>query len=208
MATKTPELDVEGKFTLTAPYSVNSNLLYKCIAIRSFEDCEYDKEDVYQKYYKGRGLIDGDDGFSFKNERLSGVKILTLRGQDGSYVNVPTSYVASFPALSEEKYHHLVLSCSLGALPESFDITAVVEQLQDTVVALTGVLDAKVTLHAAPSSGNPTQDQHEAMEQTRKGHITTNKSLSQTNAEHVTEIGVLRTHIEKLMEIINARGGL
>lgn len=208
MSTKTPTLDVEGKFKLTAPYSVNANLLYKCIAIRSFEDCEYDKEDVYKKYYKGRGLIDGEAGFSFKNERLAGVKILTLRGQDGSYVYVPTSYVASFPTIAEEKYHHLVLSCSLGALPESFDVTAVVEQLQDAVVALTGVTNAKITLHAAPASGNPTQSQHEAMEQTRIGHVTMNKSLSQKNAEHVAEIGKLRAHIAKLMEIINARGGL
>ncbi len=204
MAKMTPPLNAEGRFVVTTPYTLNSNILYKCIAIREFDDIEQKGENVYERYYEAYGRVDGQDGFSFSNEVALQAEIVTLKGQDGSYVYVPTTYITSYPDLSEIKYHHVILSVSLGPLPETFDTAAVVTQVRNAAMAVTGVESPTVLVHAAPTINNPTAQQAIDLEQTRLGNITLvetpNQTIERLNSENVALVAQILIYEQILTE--------
>lgn len=199
-----PEYGVQGRFSLKAPFSLNSAILYTVIAKRSFADCERRGDDVYNRYYASMGLIDGADGFSYDGERAAGVQIITLQGQDGSFYWVPSSYISSWPNVSEVNYHQTILTCSLGALPEGLDVQGAIDELQDTVRALTGVVGAVVDVIVSPVTSNPTAEEHLDMERTRLGNITVNSSVSERLAQSQQEVAGLRVYITQLESVLKA----
>ncbi len=200
-----PEFGVTGRFVLKAPFSLNPAMLYTVIAKRSFADCERRGDDVYRKYYLDPvGLTDGVNSFSFDAERANGVQIITLNGQDGSFYWVPSSYISSWPNVSEVNYHQLILTCSLGALPESFEFQDVVDELQDTVRGLTGVSNAEVDVIVSPVTSNPTAEEHLDMERTRLGNISINASIKEQLVKSQQEAVDLRTYIGQLEAILRA----
>ncbi len=205
MSLISPEFGVTGRFVLKAPFSLNPAILYTVIAKRSFADCERRGDDVYRKYYlDAAGLADGVNGFSFDTERANGVQIITLQGQDGSFYWVPSSYIASWPNVSEVNYHQLILTCSLGAVPESFEFQNVIDELQDTVRALTGISGAEVEVIVAPVTANPTAEEHLDMERTRLGNVSINASVKEQLVTSQQEAADLRTYIGQLEDILRA----
>lgn len=205
MSLISPEYGVTGRFVLKAPFSLNAAILYTVIAKRSFADCERRGDDVYRKYYlDSAGIADGVNGFSFDTERANGVQIITLQGQDGSFYWVPSSYIASWPTVSEVNYHQLILTCSLGALPENFEFQNVIDELQDTVRGLTGVSGAEVEVIVAPVTANPTAEEHLDMERTRLGNISINSSVKEQLVTSQQEAADLRVYIGQLESILRA----
>lgn len=204
MTNISPEFGASGRFTLREPYALNTNILYSVIAKRSFADCERRGDDVYQRYYQSQGLVDGDNGFSFDTERGNGVQIITLQGQDGSFYWVPSSYIATWPDVSEVTYHQHILTCSLGALPEGIEYDAIIDELQDVVLGLTGIADAEVDVIVSPVTLNPTTEEHLDMERTRLGNITINTSIKERFAAVQNENTELRNYISQLESILRA----
>lgn len=204
-----PDIGATGRYVIRSPYNsvVSPNVLYTCRAKRTFNDCEKRGESVYDRYYKPFGFVDGQSGFSLDKERTDGVLIISLFGQDGTVVYVPSNYIESFPDQSGVLYNHIVLSCSLGPLPSTFDPTAAMQALKAQVQALTGVIDPPVELHMFPVTQNPTVQEATVMENTRQGNITVNKSPQQELSEANAEIAKLRLHIDELMLVIQNLGG-
>lgn len=202
MALISPEMGATGRYTLKPPFSLNNAILYTCIAKRSFADCEKRGDDVYTRYYFDRGLVEGQNGFNFDSERANGTEIVTLQGQDGSFYWVPSSYISTWPNVAEVAYHHLILSCSMGALPAGFEYQAVIDELQDTVRTLTGVSGAEVEVAVAPVTANPTTQEHLDMERTRLGNISVNASVSEQLAIARQTETQLREYISQLEAIL------
>lgn len=205
-----PEIGATGRYVIRSPYNsiVSPNVLYTCRAKRTFNDCEKRGESVYDRYYKPFGFVDGTNGFSLDRERTNGVIIISLFGQDGTVAYVPSNYIESFPDQSGVLYNHVIMSCSLGALPSTFNATAAMQALKSQVQALTGVTNPAVELHLIPVTENPTMQEATVMENTRQGNITVNKSPQQELDEANAENARLRTHINELMTVINSLGGL
>lgn len=205
MAKKTPPLLAKGRYTLVAPWVANPNMLYTCMAIRAFEDIYKLGYDVQTIYYHSRGLVDGSiitsPAFVFATERTKQPNIITLVGDDGSVIYVPDTFIASYPNLSEVKYSHMVLSVSLGALPDYLDLNAVKAAVSGLVAQTTGVTPT-VLEHRVPSTENPTAAQHETLEVTRLAAIT----LLETDHAKVlrlqAEKTLLQAKINTLVQIL------
>lgn len=190
----TPALMASGKYVLKTPYVLNPTMEYQCIALRDFVDCYRKGEDVQALYYTPFNLIDGANGFSFDAEVAFNVKIVTLKGKDGSLVYVPDSYIQSYPTQSETKYKQVILACSLGVLPDSVDLSELVEEIQGMVVGITGV-EVDVIISSVPLLNSPTEDEHEQLEAIRLGHITITESSKQ-------QIDRLNAKVEELNQTI------
>lgn len=206
MASITPPLHAQGFFTVKTPYSVNAQLLYEVIAIRSFSDISKKGEDVYSVYYKNYGLIDGQNGFSFQQQVTAGANIITLLSSDGSYVYVPDTYITKYPDTSASQYRHVILSVSLGPLPDTFDTTAIVAQLQTLAAAVTGVTSPIVNVSLAPVTANPTADQAAQLEQTRLGNISLNETPQQQADRVNQENNDLTSQVSLYTEILVGAG--
>lgn len=175
MPKRTPPLNTRGRYVLRTPWSTNPAMLYTCLAIRSFSDIYKLGYDVYRTYYVPMGLTNGavlgGATFQFDAERSAGANIITLRAEDGSFIYVPDTYISSYPDLGEHVYSHMVLSVSLGSLPDYLDLAAVKDAVSGVVSQSFGIIPT-VKEHRVPATINPTAAQHESMEAARTAAIT------------------------------------
>lgn len=125
------------------------------------------------------GLIDGTafDGvvFDFKVEKSKAPNIVSLRDASGIVLYIPDTFIESYPETKEVPYDHVVLSMSLGAIPQTLDLGSLMDDVSDLIRSRTGV-GAEILLHIAPAETNPTNEQHLALEAARAALITDNTS--------------------------------
>lgn len=212
MAKMTPQQRARGRYVLKAPFSANPNVIYTCIAIRSFEDIYDAGYDVYKTYYEPYGVIEGSiiggSPFSFAAETSLLPNIISLLGADGSTIHVPDTFIQSFPNVSEVRYSRIVLSAELPPLPDTSDLTAVKTMVANLISATYGVTPVIVEEHRAPTEDNPTDAEHQALESARLLAIT----RTETDAARVNRLdqenSLLRDQITKLTAILTANGWL
>lgn len=207
---KTPPLLTKGRYTVTAPYTTNPTAIYTCVAIRSFADIYQLGFDVYKTYYESMGLTNGavvgSTTFNFDAERARQPNIITLRSEDGTYLYVPDTYITSFPDMGEFLYNHMVLSVSLGALPDYLDLSALKAAVQGLVAQHFGVATAVVSEHRSPSTTNPTRTQHESLEAARLGAITLLETDHAKALRLQAERNVLQAKVTALTTILQNNG--
>lgn len=170
MANMTPPLHAQGRYVTKSPWELPGTLIYECIAIRTFEDVYKLGIDVYDTYYVPMGLVNSPT-FNFSDEKTAKANIITLRGSDGSIVYIPDTYILSYPNAGTVKYQHVVLSVSLGAMPEYLDLAPLSRAIENMV---SGRVGATVTVKevVAPTNDQPTKENHEILEAARLGSIT------------------------------------
>ena len=201
MATKhTPQMYARGNYELKAPWSANAKNIYTCIAIRSFEDIYKQGEDVYATYY-AKYLMDGEtvNGsiFSFAEEAKALPNICTLRSEDNELIYVPDTYIVNYPNTTYVPYSNVVLGLSLGPLPDELDLISVAAMLVDNAKKTYGIT-TEVTTMRLPTTTNPTPEEHEQMEEVRKGSIVTNTSGEERLELALATIEEQRTYIIQL----------
>ena len=194
----TPPLLAKGKYTLNTPYTLNASMEYQCISIRDFIDCYRKGEDVQGLYYTPVGLIDGANGFSFDAEVDAKVSIVTLKGTDGTLVYVPDTYIVNYPVQSEVPYKHLVLSCSLGILPDSVEIEALILEIANIATAMTGKPPV-IQVSSLPILNHPTDVEHASFEAIRQGNI----SISETSQETIIRLNARITEMSQTILLLS-----
>jgi hypothetical protein len=182
-AQNTPALRARGKYVVRSPFTVANDVDYTCIAIRSFKDIYREGTNPYTTIYTPVGLVDGAvvDGstFSFAEEEIKGINIVTLADDLGRCILVPDNYISSIPTTSSVSYLEYILSVSLGALPDDIDLSAAQTAIIEAVGNQFGI-DATVLIHTLATSTSPTYEQHLALEAAREAKIklgTSNEAL-------------------------------
>jgi len=166
MTSPIPPIGTRGVYALKAPWSTTPGVTYTCSAIRYFVDVENLGTDVYETYYAASGL----DRTDYERDRKNQEAIVTLTSETTAPIYVPSSYIASFPDLSHRNYHHVVLSASLGPLPDYIDLTFVRDQVATVVSDVIGQ-EATVHLSVAPMQGTVSPEEHETLEAAREAAI-------------------------------------
>ncbi len=170
----TPPLQTVGRYTLALPWSTNPNVLYTCVALRSFSDIEKLGKDVYKTYYVPmnvtEGSVIGGGPFSFSAEKEKNPYIVTLLGNDNTVIYVPDTFITAYPQTGNVKYSHMVISVSLGSLPDYLDLSLLKNAVADTVAQTIGVVKPVIE-HRVPSTENPTNPQHDLLETARLAAI-------------------------------------
>lgn len=166
MARKTPPLRAKGFYEVRAPFTVISNSVYECIALRSFDDFTERGEDVFKRFYLANGLSQTD----YENDRAANTHIVTLQSATSALVFVPDTYIEKMPDMTGVEYKRIVLSVLLGPLPDSVDLTHLKTSVGQLVSDITGVTGV-VLEHAAPYSGAVSAEQHATLELGRQAAI-------------------------------------
>jgi hypothetical protein len=203
----TPPLRARGRYVLRNPWVANPGKLYTNMAIRTFEDVYELGTDVYETYYVPMGLANGTvvggTPFSFATERNLQPNIITLEADDGEIIYVPDTFIQSYPNMGEVKYSHVILAVTLGALPDNNDLSYVKDEIQSLVAQIYGV-NATVQEARAPSTGNPTAIEHEALEAARAAAITLLETDRAKALRLQAEKTLLQGKINTLLAILRA----
>lgn len=207
MANKTPPMYARGRYVLKMPWTTVPTKLYTCLAIRSFDDIYELGIDVYETYYLPMGLIDGQpygsQVFSFTEEVAKKANIITIRSDDGEFIHVPDTYILSYPSMSDVKYSHMVLSHSLGALPDYLDLSFIKSQVANLIAHQLGV-NPIVNEHRAAATENPTPVQHEALEVARLNAVTVTETDYARAQRLQGKVNLLQSEINTLIAILQA----
>lgn len=206
MARFTPPLESKGKISLRAPWSANPNVLYTCKALRAFDDIYKSGRDVYTVYYVPMGLTNNSttytpSPFDFESERRDNVLIVTLVGDNGDVIYVPDSFIGTQPDATEVVYSHIVLSASIGAVPDNLDLSALKTQIANLIQGTLG-LTPTIQESRLPSLNNPTTVQHAIMEGARIGGITLTET-DRARAERLqADATLIRNQVTTLTQIL------
>lgn len=198
-----PPIRTKGLYKLEVPYngSIREKEIYECAAIRYFEDLENNGSRVFDVYYKPFGLTEED----YLRDRNSGQVLITLISPKYAPVYVPSSYIKSFPDLDSKPYNQVILTASLGALPDDVILGPTVTALQNL---LSDFIGATVEVHTGimPLSDAVSPLEHETREAARLGAIGTRE----TDYSRVMELENLNQTLNQsvlmLQKIIKDKG--
>lgn len=207
----TPVIGSVGRYQLTPPFKANPNIVYECLAVRTFTDCERRGEDVYSLYYLSMGLKDGveyDSGvFHFNEQVTQGAKIITLKGSDDTLLYVPDTYISALPNEGVVPYSVIVLSAMLGMLPTNIALDSLISDVQALVSAKMGT-EIEVKIHATSSPVQPTRQEHDVMQSARLGAIKDFDNVQTRLNKALVENALMKTKITSLIKYIQETGTL
>lgn len=183
----TPPPHCAGVFSLIAPFVASSTTTYTVEAIESFRELKADKVDIFARYYQPKGLTTND----YTTDDALRACIITLRAGDGSLIEVPDTYIASYPGDSGVEHRRLIVVADLGLVPTYMDVSYVTSDVKDVLTKNLGVL-SEVFLSEAPVTTQLTYSQHIASERQRKNNVTAYESKDQIIARQLVEIENLR----------------
>lgn len=207
MARITPPLYARGLFTVASPWTITADKIYVCRAIRGFRDLYEQDKDVFEVFYKPQGFASEQDAKNaFESDRKANAAIITLIAEDDSeVVYIPDTYIETYPGMDDVKYSHMVLSVSLGALPDKLDLLATKDQIKNKVGALLGV-EPDVKEHRVPHDKAITADEHATLESSRQGAITLNQTTDARIKELETQNAALQNEVDSLRQILEDEG--
>lgn len=183
-----PELGAKGEYRLGAPFdkALMVQTPYVCAAVRSLEDFIANGEDPFESFYVTNGLTEED----YDRDLVSGVSIVSLQSEGGEWVYVPSSYILSYPGYNGIRYTAVVIGVSIGAVPDTLDLSGLTSQVKDLVYHTIGT-EAEIKTVVVSQPALVERSDHEKLELIRKAKITIYKSKD-------AEIAELRTQVDSL----------
>lgn len=191
MGIKTPPLYATGRWILREPFEVDPDAIYVCKGIRSLDDLRARGLDPFVNFYEIRGI----DRETYNQDTSRLVNIITLMSDTYPTIYVPDTYIESYPDTTTVPYSHVVLSISLGAVPDTLVFDDLKEKIEDLVLNNVGV-QAEIKEHQANVMAEGiTQTRHQMIERNRLARI-------QNNVSSYARIRQLQDTNERLVEQI------
>jgi hypothetical protein len=203
MSLNVPPMGTRGLYSLKAPFSTVANQLYTCTAIRFFKDIQNQGTDVFAKYYEPKGLSQAD----YTRDLAANVAIVSLTSETQAPIYIPSSYILSFPGLTSFNYQQVVLSATLGALPDTLDLTFLKTQVATTIAAVLGFVPT-IYENVAASTGVITPEQHDALEAARQAGVTNQTTDYARYIEERDKRIVLEQKLAALEQLMISKGVL
>lgn len=197
MARFTPSLNAKGIYTLRMPFPDIGTKVYRCVAIRSFQDYVDLGESLFDTVYGPYGLSEAD----LQADLEAGAHIVTLASTHEASILVPDTYIAKYPDLEYVEYSNIVLSASLGALPNDLSLGLLQEQIAGVISDVIGATPV-VRIHTSSSSGVVSMAQHQINEAGRQASITNRLSDRAQRIQLQTEKAALEQRVRDLEELI------
>lgn len=200
----TPPVNASGIFTAYAPFTLPITQVYRCDAIRTFQELAKRGINVYETYYKDKGISEA----SCQVDADLRASIVTLVSSTGEFVYIPNTYIESYPGDAGVRYDRKVIICEVGLLPVTTDLDFLLPMVQDVIKTNAGV-DNVAEYVTAPYTGVVTHDQHVQLEATRRvairNHVplqeqistlsTTNTALTKMNTDLTSVVVGLQTDL-------------
>lgn len=197
-----PSIGASGLYTLLAPFdtAITPNTEYTCQSIRLLSDIVANGDDPYSLYYEGKSISEA----SYEADLAAGVSIITLQSVVGDLVKVPSSYLSSYPSSTGVNYRAMMIAVSLGAIPDSLDVSGVQTEVEQLVYGYLGVKVA-TKLVAVTKPQMIDQDTHATLEAIRTNQATVNLSSYAQVAQLQAEKLILQQRIADLENYIKSK---
>ena len=194
-----PPIGTKGLYVLLPPFDnvIKPAELYECGAIRYFEDIANNGRNVYDLYYKPWGINET----RANQDRQEGHVIVTLLSPKYPPVYVPSSYIKSYPDLNSKPYNQVILTLSLGALPDDAILDTAAAAAASAVSDTIGVTP-EVHFGIMPLSDSVTPADHETREAARQGAISNRTTDYARVYELETANAVLKQRNQILEQIV------
>jgi phage baseplate assembly protein gpV len=195
MAFLLPNIGTSGQFVLKDPFAAKllkgtngSPVNYTLVAIRTFAEIVAAGGDVYNDYYLPLSI----DKSVYLTDQQGGAVILTIQATDNSVLNVPNSYLASYPDGGSIPYTVMALGVKLGAIPDALDLSDIAASIKNLIKDQLGI-DSTVTAVAVSTMSLVSQADHNRLEAARKANI----------SDTVTDSGKVKT-LQAQLDAANA----
>lgn len=172
MQPRTPPLYATGRWVIESPFSVPTIAIYTSKAVRSFDDLKARDIDPYEQFYLPKGI--SRERYEADVRNLA--NIVTLMSDTHPLVYVPDTFIRSYPDTTTVPYRHLVLSISLGAVPDTLSLDDFKDKVKQHCLASLGI-ETRIREHQAGSmSEGLDQISHQAVENNRLARISNNQT--------------------------------
>lgn len=192
-----PPIGTAGIFKLAAPFStvLQTNMSYRCDAIRRIADFLEVGLDPYEEFYQLRGLTREVYDQDLRNQ----VAIISLVSAAGHWVYVPSTYVIAYPDLNGVPYTVMILGLELGAVPNYKDLAGLKQALANLTRDTIGITPTirEVAISAVQKLS---QSDHDALENARTLAITN----SQTDRAKLITVQAQLTALQQQYALLEA----
>jgi len=197
----TPPVHTTGVYSLYSPWTVALTDVYRCHAIRSFDELIRKGIDVYADYYEPMGVSES----IYKEDLALGASIVTLISAVNEYLYVPNTYIESYPGMSGIKYSRKCVLLDLGPLPDNFSITYLLDDIQSLIKKGAGVVEEQVNIRMAtiPMTTTVTHEDHIQLEATRRAAIQLHVPLAVQLSEQTARADALQEQNDLLLNVIS-----
>lgn len=202
-----PSVKTTGKFTALTPFDsvFDPNLTYTVMGIRTIEELEANKENIFEMMLKPVGVAEADSQALLKRcKELNGV-ILVFGNQGEADIYVPSTFIPALPDSGAVKYERLCLIVDLGAVPGFIKerINTVKSHINDYVTANIGITSS-VSIGSLPSSQFVSQAQADAFEATRQNKIANSVTDAAQIRVLTDKVAKQEAYIKKLEDALTA----
>lgn len=135
MARLTPGLGAKGSFLLETPFTTEADVEYTVASLRSFAEIRARGNDPLALIYTPVNL----DAVAMQKDIDEGAVIVVLATKAGVLKYVPDTYILSYPSMGSIPYSHLIISASLGMIPDSMDTTSLEQVTKSAISDFIGV---------------------------------------------------------------------
>lgn len=190
-----PEPGTKGFFELASPYNTSPGEQLTCKAIRKISELFAASVDVYTAYYKDRV-----DDVVFHEDVEADSEIVSLMGDSGDFINVPSRFILKYPDMNGEPYRGMGLAIRLPAFPVKQDISFLLPQLTDLVSNALGV-HAEANIVVTSRTLLVSDQEHLVTQSSRR-------ALAQAGTTAMARIAVLNSLVDELQTKLAAAEAL
>lgn len=194
-----PAIGSTGKYTLKFPFDslILKDVTYTCRAIRRIEDVIAQGEDAFETYYQVNNITKAQYDVDANN----GECIVSLQSGSGQWIHVPSSYILTYPSVNGVNYRGMIIALSLGAIPDTLDLSAFEDEIKDFTLKTLGIR-SKTKVVAVTGAQVVANDSHKLLETVRVNTITNSESIALQLAKANSEKQTLLTKIQELEKFI------
>jgi PKD repeat protein len=197
----TPALNSTGLFTVNAPFTISSDILYTCKAINSYAALVAAGVNVYAIYYEANGLTQQQ----YQADYNAGANIVTLMSTTAASVLLPDTYITSVPNSGNVAYVEFIATLNLGPLPQATSLALLQQQLADAASNVIGVTPT-VVIFTQPTTDVMSQEQAAAAEAARQSAITNRTSDYAAYLKLQQQYATLQANYTTLSQLAIAKG--
>lgn len=125
-----PPIGTSGFYNLNTPYdaAVSPGERYTLKSIRRISDYIANNEDVKTEVYVANGIES-----AYAADSQNDVEILNIQSERGHWLQVPVTYVKSYPNFNGIPYRALQIVIPMNPIPVDTDLSGLISQLADVV---------------------------------------------------------------------------
>ena len=199
MASFIPDIGARGNYVLKAPFDtlLKPNTSYICQGVQRLENIIGNGEDPFGLFYEPAGLTKEQ----YDIDLLNNASIVGLQSGMGQWAYVPNTYITMYPDMNGVVYRAIMLSISLGALPDTLSLEAIKTSVSNLIYDLVGVTSVVKEVVISTASLIPKKDS-DLIEAARLSKVKLIMSDSAQLSKAKSELAAARLQIATLENYI------